>query len=377
MVKLVETHNVKLGRRITAVSANGEWLQNFVEIPAIGDGNCAFNAAGLLIIDLILRDKFNRAHFDKLKEALAATVMTLEKRLALYREQASPLTGNAYTDLAQPLEEFIDFICTKDRSWNEFSAYIKSQTTREQIAALHVGLQPALRALGTDEIDQHYQKNLKVDDFTEIAQDVNNQKQDGEEADEPMVRGVGIALGININIYHDINGSICHPMGNKENDADASLLHVSGHWNFITPVNQTNGLARALSSAPIAAAEAEVVQPADAQEAEVTESSDDTTQEEEVIESPAVQADNSESQAATIAKPLSIEVIIDQRSKGYEAALFTFNQFNQTLFKSVDDLQANINKLKGSQQDEAKGLLEAIRLQNEEIDNRPSPRKSK
>jgi len=322
MVKLIETNNVRLGRKITGFS--DETQADFIEIPAIGDENCAGNAAGLLIIDLILRDQFDQVHFDKLKQAIIATSSTLEQRVALYRGQPSPLSGNAYTDLAQPLEEFIDFFCREDHDWNEFAAYIKSRTTREQIAAMHIGLQPALRSLGIAELKKSL--NTIVDENEEVAQAARDQEEDGVQAEDGMLRSIAKVFYINIHIYNDEADNICRSYAN-EGAAGAYLLHTPGHWNYMICANQTDGLASVLSYASVSSA---------------------------------------------TARSISIEAILAARNSGYQAAFQDFDKkLDHTLFgkvKNIQDLERIVNTLEGEQQDEAKGLLAAIDAQNQEIE---------
>jgi hypothetical protein len=322
MVKLAVTKNVKLGRKVSELI--NETQNDFIVIPAFGDGNCAANAAGLLIIDLILRDKFDQAHYNTLYQAITDTMPTLQQRLALYQ------TGDMYSDVAEPLNEFIEFINTNP-DWEQFSNFVKEKRKRDQIAALHVGLAPALRDIGIKGYAQDM-KDREVPD-EQIAQEIEALKQDGEHAGDELLMGIAHTLNINIHTYDENKGVIKGRV--NVGDADGHILYVPGHWDFLIPADQTDGLAAVLPRGQVAG------------------------------------------------PSISFEDILKAAQTGYQAALATFNEetLKHTLFgkshkvTSVAELQNIVDQLEGTAQAEAKGLLAAINMQDKLISEYQTPRK--
>ncbi|OGT61693.1 MAG: hypothetical protein A3E85_01955 [Gammaproteobacteria bacterium RIFCSPHIGHO2_12_FULL_45_12] len=236
MVDLKNTVNVMRGR--VMASENKDPL---TEISAIGDGNCAFNAFALGLIDLIQRDQCDLS--DENFEALCQQINLpiLNARVALYQGDVSPLKGNAYRDLVKPLEAFIDTFSSPPTK-EAFIAYVKQQTTREAIAALHVGLAPALRAMAIEA----YQKTPDplLTDITARNQEAEAWKEDGISAGEDVLMPLAESLHIHLSIYSENRPPITTQPHVPSDQSKIALLHRENHWNVLIPTAQTDGLSR-------------------------------------------------------------------------------------------------------------------------------------
>lgn len=247
MVKLVETNSVLLGRELNI----GQ--QSYVEVSAIGDGNCAFNAFALGLIDLIHRGELKAQHDQKSLNALLSAIQNesnlklLIERQKLYANEASELVGNAYEDIADELKQFITFVKSKP-TVNRFIEYIKNKQSRIGIAALHVALAPALRQIGVDSYIQSLQ-GLPLPEDDELFTDANNLKRDGEVAGQDVL--MPLANIFNVNLHTKIDRKQADSIVSEKcgNDARPSitLIHLPGHYNYAYPQDQIDGLASCLS----------------------------------------------------------------------------------------------------------------------------------
>lgn len=244
MVKLVETTNVSLARECKLGG------KDFIEVPAIGDGNCALNSFALGLIDLIKRNQTVLKGEEKQREFMAqivASLEVLEDRLHLYStgKGRGDVYGNAYPDLAHGLEEFIQFI--KDGpDYYELVAYIDSvANTREQIAALHVALAPALRNIAVARYQQQM-KAIGVDDQALLA-DAHRLQFDGVSVGhESLVPLAHDFFQINLNMFESRNGFSIDPVSEIADAPTINVLHVPGHWNYLIDAEQKDGLVKQL-----------------------------------------------------------------------------------------------------------------------------------
>lgn len=234
MAQLGETENVTL--KCKCRTADGS---EFYEIPAIGDGNCAYNAFALGLIGAIKRghqidDDVLKAFIELIRKDTNLAI--LKQRVALYRGQNSRLTGNQYTDLADKLENFISL-------WNANDAnligFILHQNSRIEIAALHVALAPALRDMAINKLfaDKKISK-----------QNIEILKRDETLAGNFELEALAPIFNININLCRtNIPGKIdVQPAHAHIDDApELFLLYIEdkankkdNHWNLLVTPEQ-------------------------------------------------------------------------------------------------------------------------------------------
>lgn len=244
MTNLVETNNVLPGRQINFGK------DRYVEVSAIGDGNCAFNAFALGLIDLIQRDQLNsdndKKNLNDLMAAIRSELAILIERQKLYANQPSNIHGNAYADLAEGLNQFINFVRDASNTTDDFINYVKAQTARFSIAALHVGLAPALRKIGVD-LYVGALKNTNAD--ADMLADAENLKQDGEFAGQDALPQLAKKFDLNLQTAIDkkSNPAIYAEKAESSSRPSISLVHVPGHYNYAYPEAQGDGLAQHLS----------------------------------------------------------------------------------------------------------------------------------
>jgi hypothetical protein len=225
---------------------------NYIEIPAIGDGNCSVNAFALGLIDLIHSDrefKLAETSFNVLIQKIRTNLNILEKRLKLYQgRKDSLLCGNAYVDLVEPLFDFINFIKVNATIAQAlFFEYILSQKSRLQVAALHVALAPALRDIGAS------QYQILLTNISEDMRDAELLMHDGVEAGEEILNPLALFFGIHLTIIDEDNHGTLRlvemtSQQMSQNQPNMAVIHIPGHWNYIMPTTQKNGLAELLPS---------------------------------------------------------------------------------------------------------------------------------
>ncbi len=241
MVQLLQTNNVSMARRLSYFG------EDYYEIPAVGDGNCALNSMALGLIDLIKRDQLQLDQYrqDKWAEVTKATVGTLQARLKLYRSDSMLVEKTPYEDLADGLEKFIQLLQQNDFSYALLLKYIKENSeNRLQIAVLHIALAPALRYIGAVLYKQQLEKIGMVDPT--LLADAEALKQDyawaGHEILMPLAREF---FRVNLIIQDNVQNTV------YEEDAivDAptvNIVRVVGHWNYCVPAKQNDGVAAVL-----------------------------------------------------------------------------------------------------------------------------------
>lgn len=244
MVKLAETNNVLIGRQLNF----GQ--EAYLEVPAIGDGNCAFNAFALGLIDLMQRDQLNsnndKKNLNDLIAVIKSQLVTLIARQKLYANKKSNIIGNPYEDIADELNAFIQFMQNHCQDADDLIAYVKTQNTREGIAAVHVGFAPALRHLGVD----LYVDALRALGAEEVLlTDANNLKNDGEVAGQDALPQLAKKFDLNLQTKVDTkdNPYVIREEGQPSSRPSISLVHVPGHYNYAFPQSQQNGLAQSLA----------------------------------------------------------------------------------------------------------------------------------
>lgn len=245
MVKLADTTNVSLSKQRKLGG------KDFIEIPAIGDGNCALNSFALGLIDLIKREEAVLRYAAKQEQLMAEIIGSLEvlsDRLHLYKtgQERGEVTGNRYSDLAHGLEEFINFV-DDGPNYDELVSYIQSvANTREQIAALHVALAPALRNIGT-ELYRAQMRDIASED-PEALRDAERLRLDGVSAGhETLAPLAHDFFNINLNMYDSKNGFSIDPVSEIADAPVINVVHVPGHWNYLIDAEQKDGLAKALN----------------------------------------------------------------------------------------------------------------------------------
>ncbi len=241
MTTLKETTNVKKLRNILCEGVE------YTEISAIGDGNCGLNAFVMGLINLIQLGELN-LHEDTyaaLLEALNNSLPTLKERLNLYKGLPSKIEGNAYTDLAAPLSVFIHFIKSKP-SLREFEVYLNEAKTREQVAAISVGMAPALRLLGENTFRQRL---VTVGAPREHLADLDHLTGDGVEMGHELSAQLAYDFfKLNLTVLNDVKKDastyaqvkLSEPLVNAPT---LVMIHRPGHWNAGILANQKQGLA--------------------------------------------------------------------------------------------------------------------------------------
>jgi hypothetical protein len=259
MVKLIETTNVSLNTNQRQLGG-----QAYHTIAAIGDGNCAFNALTLALVDLIKRDQFRLENHNTQQALLGAVLASrriLEQRLALYRDQPSTFTGKTgYSDLADDLARFIS-ILGNDLTYPQLIQYVKDNSgSRLQVAALHVAFAPALRNTAV----QLHQVELAALGNEQMLREARTRSADGAAAGHTELTAIAKQLGINLHIYSSANAVVEYPTHNIVGAPHVSLVHepaVSGedHWNFVVPVAQQDGVVAAIKPVVVSPANIENV----------------------------------------------------------------------------------------------------------------------
>tara|TARA_R110000868_G_scaffold112110_1_gene302162 strand:+ start:2777 stop:4048 length:1272 start_codon:yes stop_codon:yes gene_type:complete len=239
MVKLLNTTNVSLGRLEKLAG------QNFIEVPAIGDGNCASNAFALGLIDLIQRDALrfeDKAKQQRLLAALANNVVTLKQRHQLYVGIPGQIMGNSYSDLAEDLENFINLVERKP-NFQAVIDYIKNNSDgRLKVAALHVGLAPALREIGAElhlSTMQNITDELRAEDLKLMS--------DGEYAGFDILAPLAQDF-FHVNFTAFMKANANQPQASRliDDAPDIHLYQTGAHWNYLLPVKQEDGLKQVL-----------------------------------------------------------------------------------------------------------------------------------
>lgn len=237
MAKLVETNNVKM----TGMRSFGGF--EGIEVPAIGDGNCALNAFALGLIDLIKRDQLqlDAANKQRWLQAIQDHLDVCRQRLALYANVPDQIIGNVYEDLAPGLEAFINFIDTNPNS-DQLFAYIREYAgDRLSVAALHVALAPSLRALGCD-LYADQLLAIGADDHTQL--EVLRLRKDGVSAGQEILAPLAQDFfHINLNIFDSTRAFALETAAEIPDAPVVTVLHVPGHWDFMLPADQKDGLA--------------------------------------------------------------------------------------------------------------------------------------
>jgi hypothetical protein len=239
VANLTDTHNITLHHKHTFEKGRA-----YYSVPAFGDGNCALNAFALWLVDAIKRNEvvLNAEKQQALMSSItnAANLNVLKERLKFYCGELSSTTKNKlnpYADVANDLDAFIQFIETKP-TFTQLQQYINAQHSRHAIAALQVGLAPALRQIGVEA----YINGLKI---------VLNE---GDDSAHPMIRE-GISLFEDtVNVGHEVLSHLAHDffhtnltlyqadrkrLQTEEHNSRVStctILHSSapeGHFNFL------------------------------------------------------------------------------------------------------------------------------------------------
>jgi hypothetical protein len=250
MIKLGDTKNVRIDnhqRKFGSLS--------YKTIKAIGDGNCAFNAFMLALLDAIKRDQYHLEDLNK-QQALVAAVLKsrsiLEERLALYRGEESMFKGGAaYSDLAPDLSKFIDLL-QPGLSFQQLMQYLKQNTNNSlQVAVASVAFAPAFRKLGV----RLYRKELAqiANDEESMHLDARALKEEGIAVGHEVLTSIAAEFGLNLKIYNSALPAANYFTRELADAPQIALVlepgktHAEDHWNFLLPANQQDGLASVLS----------------------------------------------------------------------------------------------------------------------------------
>lgn len=250
MPQLSHTRNLSQGRLFDSKDEKAP----LGEIHVIGDGNCAYGAVALGLIDLIRSDdaKLKNVNINSLIAAMctAANLQILQQRLASY-------TKDNYPDLATPLKNVIDFITNPgNQTAAEFISYVKKSNSRHEIAALHVALAPALRAMACEQFAKAPQLNpvLAVADIN-----LTEQKKDNVDAEAVVVGQLEEVLNITIALKQvnkkqecrTATASLSAPDHIKPNNPTITILHSEDnqHFNYLSPTTEKASLWNCLRTA--------------------------------------------------------------------------------------------------------------------------------
>lgn len=247
IIKFQETSSVTLNRQLTLAN------KSFTEIVAIGDGNCAFNAFALALIELIITNQLqlNADNQQKLLDELQNPISLyyLEERLKLYRNQTNSFSEDsiAYSDLATPLANFIAFL-KQGPDYNKFIEYVHQHAKeRLGIAALHIGLARALRSIGAIQYKQNlHDIGVGAEDL--LHRDATELLDEGVIAGQESLSALAQQLQLNLTIY---KGETVLEDEHIPDAATVHLIHVGTgadqHWNYLLPDDHQNGFARVLA----------------------------------------------------------------------------------------------------------------------------------
>ena len=273
--RLADTEAVKLGSIVLLPATKGK----FREIPSIGDGNCSLNAFALGgLINLILQKHqfiFTGDYEKQFIKAIIDTLPVLEDRLVLYKQKETKfVSGNSYTDLVDPLDNFIKFIEQNKQTltFNQLEEYIRSIRSngrnREQVAAIQIGLAPGLRALGCDlyygflkQRDPRSKEKVEFDSEAEV--DVADLRQDGVYAGQDLLGYLAThVFQLNLHIFQENiikDGaskirrnelSTIHKPNEIQDAPVVNMLNIgNGHWNCLISADQEGGLLSCLPEA--------------------------------------------------------------------------------------------------------------------------------
>ncbi len=224
MPRLDETDNLTL--RSKRRKADGS---EFYEIPVFGDGNCAFNAFALGLIGAIKGG--HQIDEDTLLSLIVllkkpGNLATLKGRIKLYRGERSNIEGNQYSDLADSLEQLVNFFERNKLDPGGLIQFIKRQNTRIEIAALHVAFAPALREMSLNLRDDHGAKKEETGPL----------RIDGIDAGDQELKALSNEFGLNIDICQTNNKTIAPQIKQEAIDPakrTMHILHAGNHWNLL------------------------------------------------------------------------------------------------------------------------------------------------
>ena len=225
------TTNVTLNRPLTHQGTHEERI----EIPAFGNGNCAFNALSLGLAALI---RTGQLSIDSKKAKIWFAAITRKNRIQelgnLIETYLDP--GHPYHILIPHIKDFIKLVTSNPLpTAKQLVDYIINQTSREQLAALQVCLAPSLRQLA---YDIGVKKN---------GDKLNESQFDGVDATEEDIYNVSQFLGLHTRVYVQNpvrrNTFDCSPalrMMNKDihnavrhRPVDIEILQTGGHFNLL------------------------------------------------------------------------------------------------------------------------------------------------
>jgi hypothetical protein len=148
---------------------------------------------------------------------------------------------NAYEDVADDLQAFIQFMDRKPaRTFAELCHYIKTQQSRQQIAALHVGLAPVLRQLGVEKYLDKLKSILDEDESSAhpMIKDAIALFEDGIDAGQESLSHLARDFfGINFTLY-ETDGRLVAASELMADVPAIAILHSSdstGHFDFLLP----------------------------------------------------------------------------------------------------------------------------------------------
>lgn len=259
MPTLIETTNITKLRNFHCKGVE------YTEISAIGDGNCGLNAFAMGLINLIQTGQLALGPdtYAALLTALNHSLPTLQKRLNLYKGLPTTTKGNAYTDLADLLGAFMDFI-KSEPSLDAFNAYINEAKSRQQIAAISVGMAPALRSLGK----KTFRPRLRtVDAPKEHLRDLENLSHDGVEMGHELSAQLAYDFfKLNLLVLNDVKKDASNYAEVKLSKSlpgapTLIMVHRPSHWNAGIVADQKGGLADLPRCEEIEKAEAQSSRP--------------------------------------------------------------------------------------------------------------------
>lgn len=246
----------------------------FYVVPAFGEGNCALNAFSLACVDLIKQDKLQQLDADK--QQLFMLALADKRNLEILRRRQAQYAA-AESDMAVELMQVIKAIEANANHFAGFCQFVKNHSnSRAQVAALHVGLAPALREIGasmykhalSEVVQSEKKKSAVAGDDPVHAEHLAVLEKELEDADHLYADGASAGneilvplardfFRINIRLYEqntkkpivyinparqEVESVEVSPRPN-ESIPEVNLLHIPGHWDYLLPVSQTTGLA--------------------------------------------------------------------------------------------------------------------------------------
>jgi hypothetical protein len=245
-----------------SLTYQGQKLE-FIEVPAVGDGNCGLNAMSLWFIDHLLTLKNQNKTVDLDKMAIQALISELTeiRNIQILKKHQKSYTSSVYNaeiKIASSLQDFINFISRPSVPIDENALieYIYRHTkTPEEIIALELALAPSFRAMATIAYQKVGADTLHTDDVSkntipaldpQTLSEIKHQANDSEATAVEMLSALGRTFNINVVVFHRITKK---PMIDPENhhSITAYIHYTPGHYNSLIPASRQQGILEVLS----------------------------------------------------------------------------------------------------------------------------------